>query len=133
VRVFLDTNIIVYLYTSSEDNKRLQAAKTLTDGDAIISTQVLNELSNVLSRKFLFNWKQITKVCSEIVDQIAVLILSINTIQKSYELAEKYNISFFDSLIVASAIEANCEILYSEDLQHNQIFESTLKVINPFR
>ena len=57
---------------------------------------------------------------------------SIETIKKAYFIANKYKFSFYDSLIVAAALECNCKILYSEDLQHKQVIEKSLTIINPF-
>jgi hypothetical protein len=48
------------------------------------------------------------------------------------QIAEKYQFSFYDSLIIASALKCDCYTLYSEDLQHGQIIEDKLKIINPF-
>jgi predicted nucleic acid-binding protein len=54
-------------------------------------------------------------------------------IKLAHSILAKYNLQYFDSLIVASALEANCEILYSEDMQHELVIENQLKIINPFR
>ena len=54
------------------------------------------------------------------------------TIIKACEIAERYRFSFYDSMIITAALESNCEILYSEDMQHNQTIDDTLKIINPF-
>ena len=55
-----------------------------------------------------------------------------DTVFQACTIADKYQYSFYDSLIIASAIEAECQILYSEDMQHNQFIEGKLKIINPF-
>lgn len=54
------------------------------------------------------------------------------TIREAIRLAALYQLSHWDSLIVAAALLADCEILYSEDLQHQQLFEKRLRVVNPF-
>jgi predicted nucleic acid-binding protein len=58
--------------------------------------------------------------------------LTMNTIRKSWKIKLRYHFSIYDSLIVASALEAGCTILYSEDLQHNQFIENKVRVVNPF-
>jgi len=58
--------------------------------------------------------------------------ISINTIRMSWEVKLKYHFSVYDSLIIASALEAGCEVLYTEDLQHNQLIENKLRIVNPF-
>jgi len=58
--------------------------------------------------------------------------MSFNTVKRAFYIKEKYLYSWWDSLILASALENNCEMVYSEDMQHNQIIENTLKIVNPF-
>ena len=132
MRVFLDTNIVVYLYTSTEEEKRLRAAKILLENEPVSSTQVLNELSNVLSKKYSFTWKEISKVHAEVCNQMRIEIVTPDIISKAYDFAGRYHFSFYDSLIVASALEANCELLYSEDFQHLQMISNSLRILNPF-
>jgi predicted nucleic acid-binding protein len=54
------------------------------------------------------------------------------TIRKSAEIAIRYRFSNWDSLIIAAALLANCDILYSEDMQHGQTIDGALTVVNPF-
>ena len=61
-----------------------------------------------------------------------VAIITPMTIQHAIEIAERYKFSWFDSLIVATALEAGCDTLYTEDLQHRQIIDGRLTVSNPF-
>ena len=130
--VFIDTNIIVYLYTSTEEEKRHRAAEILLESEPITSTQTLNEISNVLSKKYSFSWADIAKVHAEVCSQMKIEIVSPQSITSAYGIAEKYRFSFYDSLILTSALEARCGVLYSEDFQHNQVIEGRLTIINPF-
>jgi predicted nucleic acid-binding protein len=59
-------------------------------------------------------------------------IITKSTYDDAFNLRQKQSISFWDSLIVASALANNCFILYTEDLQHNQLIENNLRIINPF-
>lgn len=129
---FVDTNIIVYLYTSTEEEKRLRAAKILLENKPVSSTQVLNELSNVLSKKYSFSWEEIAKVHAEVCNQMRIEIVTPYIISKAYDIASKYHFSFYDSLIITSALESKCEVLYSEDFQHLQIINNSLRILNPF-
>jgi len=108
-KVFIDTNVLIYGYSEDEPDKRQRAIDCVGSGEAWISTQVLNETINVLK-----------------------LLVSVNTIEMALNLAERYQYSYFDSLILASALEAGCQILYSEDLQDGQRIENQLMIINPF-
>ncbi|SDN51183.1 PIN domain-containing protein [Desulfonauticus submarinus] len=62
-----------------------------------------------------------------------VVPLTLDIVRKSWEIKEKYKFSYWDSLIVASALENNCSILYTEDMQDGQIIEKKLEIVNPFK
>jgi predicted nucleic acid-binding protein len=103
----------------------------LLKDQGIISTQVLSELSNLLSKKFRFKWPDIATVHDNLTQNLAVHIVSPSTIHKAISLAERFKFSYYDTLILSAAIEASCSILYSEDFQHNQVIEG-VRIINPF-
>jgi len=131
--VFLDSNILIYGYSVTEKDKQKIVLKLMESADTVVSTQVIQELSNVFRKKFSLHWSNILAAITEIEQNHFILQNNLATIRKAIEVAEKYQYSFYDSLIVASAIEANCDILYSEDLHHNQIAERKLRIINPFK
>jgi predicted nucleic acid-binding protein len=132
MRRFVDTNIVVYNYAKTEPDKYRKASDAFLGVGRVCSTQVLSELSNVLSsNKFRFTWPEIDTIADEVVSAVDVLTVSIATIKKARALSERYHYSYYDSLILASVIEADCSILYSEDFQHNQIIEG-VRIINPF-
>jgi len=137
-RVFLDTNIFVYASDRSDRTKARQAESLIVDAIAarngVVSYQVEQEFINLALKRFA---KPMTVMDAErYVANIFQPLLSVHSSQTLFFLAlrtqERYRISWYDSLIVAAAIEADCSILYSEDLQHGQRFEST-RVKNPFR
>ena len=74
----------------------------------------------------------IQKILTETIFYLPVRTISSKTIRSGLDVHEKYQYSFYDSLIIASALENECSILYSEDLQHNQKIEKSLTIINPF-
>ena len=136
-RFFLDTNILVYAWGKSMPSKQVIAARLLEEaidsGTGIISYQVVQEFFSVAFRRF-------TPVMSR-VDAEQVLALTFRPLlaihssyslyAKALELIHRYSLSWYDSLIVAAALEADCQILYTEDIQHGQKFQS-LRVVNPF-
>lgn len=132
-RAFIDTNILIYLYTSTEDSKRLRAASLLLDHDPYISTQVLNELTSVLIRKYNFSWETIRNVFDEISTAFTIYTVTEDTIRSAYAIGERYKYSYYDSLIVTSSIESGCEILFTEDLHHDQVINNSLIIKNPFQ
>jgi predicted nucleic acid-binding protein len=130
--VFLDTNVIIYSYSQDEPDKQERAIACVQSGKPWISTQVLNETINTLRRKFSLDYAQIGHVVDELLQQLQVAVVSTSTIKLALTLAARYQYSYFDSLIVASALEVNCDRLYSEDLQNGQIIDNQLTVVNPF-
>ncbi len=130
---FIDTNIVVYCYTNDEPKKREKAISVCAEVNTYLSTQVLTELSNTLKKKFKVDWKDVELVISEISSGFQIFVNQPNTIEKACQIADKYNYSFYDSLIIAAALASNCSILYSEDMQNGQIVENILTIVNPFR
>ena len=130
--VFLDSNVIVYSYSNSEFKKQEEARKLIAENNSFISTQVLQELCNIVTRKFKFSYEQAGLAIKECSQNNNLHTNTESTILQACQIAEQYGFSFYDSLIVAAAIECNCTILYSEDLHNGQIIAGGLTVINPF-
>ena len=118
---FIDTNILVYCYTSDEPVKQQKALKIANGPDTFISTQVLTELSITLKKKFKQEWKAIENVISEVSSGFNVYLNKSATIESACQIADKYQYSFYDSLIIAAALACNCKTLYSEDMQYGQV------------
>ncbi|WP_372950172.1 PIN domain-containing protein [Mariniphaga sp.] len=97
-----------------------------------ISTQVLQELVNTLTKKFGKTWKEANEVVIESGKNNKVFSNESKTISDACLIAEKYQYSFYDSLIISSALSCNCKTLFSEDLQNGQVIEDNLKIVNPF-
>jgi predicted nucleic acid-binding protein len=129
MRAFLDTNILIYAQQSGEKAERARAL--LADG-GVLSVQVLNEFAAVARRKQNRTWDEIADA---IADTLALvdppLALSLDLHIAAGELAETQGFSFYDALIVASAIEAGCDVLHSEDMQHARAI-GRLTIRNPF-
>lgn len=135
-KFFLDTNIIVYSFDSPDSPKR-EISKDLLikayHGKGCISFQVIQEFLNVATRKFErpLKTKDAQKYLSKILFPICEVFPSEEIYFMALELSERWRYSFYDSLIIAAALEADCSILYSEDLQNNQkIYQ--LDIVNPF-
>lgn len=130
---FIDTNIIVYCYTDDEPIKQQKALDIVNGSDTFISTQVLTELSNTLKKKFKLDWQKVKKVISEVNSDFNVFVNNPYTIEQACQIADKYQYSFYDSLIISSALSCNCKKLYSEDMQDGQVIENSITIINPFK
>jgi len=131
-RVFLDTNVVVYLYSKDEPKKRTIAQQLLLANSSIISTQVLQEFANISRKKHKAEWSKISDALEEITSCTSVFTNEKQTVIHAIKLAEQTKYSFYDSLIIAAALANGCHVLYSEDLQHNQLIEKKLRIVNPF-
>ncbi len=128
---FIDTNIWIYAHLENDDEKNNQAL-TLLDSlsELAISTQVLNEYYSVML-KYKIADEIIQDNINVIIEASNVALIEISTLQLAHKIRLQNGFSYWDSLMIASAIQNNCTILYSEDLQHQQKIQ-TLTVINPF-
>jgi len=129
-KTFLDTNIV--LYTIGQDTHKKTVARQLIASNPMVSAQVINECVNVCLKKFKFDKKQAYAFADTLMNKVNVLPVDEAVIRKSADLAMAHQLSNWDALIVGAAQLADCETVYSEDMQHGQIFEKSLKVINPF-
>jgi predicted nucleic acid-binding protein len=131
-KAFFDTNILIYLYSGDEPEKRDRSRVLVAETSGVISLQVINELANVLHRKFHIEYIFIAPVVGEMKDSFLIMDVTIETVRSALALGVKYKYSYFDSLIIASAMEAGCSVIYSEDMQHGQVIEGELTIQNPF-
>jgi len=134
-KVFIDTNIFVYakLVTEQDKTKYLQAKNFLgsLQSSVVVSTQVLSEFASVLIKHRILD-NDIQVAINAIAENSAVSPVSFNTLLEAWKIKTRYQFSYWDSLIVASALENQCTTLFTEDLQHNQVIEVTLCIKNPF-
>ena len=131
-KVFLDSNILIYLYSEDELQKRDIANNIFDEFECIISTQTLNEFCNVCIKKLKKTVIEIIESLNEIKKNSIVEFVDDKTVEQALFLHEKYLYSYFDSLMLSSALKHGCTIIYSEDMQHGQVIENSLKIINPF-
>ncbi len=128
---FFDTNVLIYLL--SEDEEKADRVEELLAKNGVISVQVLNEFTTVSRRKFRLSSLE----CREILGTVRAVCetqpLTVESHDLGIEISDRYGFSVYDSMIVASASLAGCETLYSEDLQHRQLINGKLTVINPFK
>jgi predicted nucleic acid-binding protein len=127
---FADTNIVVYAVGQNSD-QRTKARQILAEGVAV-SAQVINETVNVLTRKQRVSLTIAHEVAESLLELCQVIPVDGQTIRKAISLTRRYQLSHWDSLIVAAALLWGCETLFSQDMQHGQIFDAQLKVVNPF-
>ena len=129
-RAFFDTNILLYLL--SDDQRKADKAEEVLAAGGTVSVQVLNEFASVASRKLSMKWPEIRDCLEPIRAVLQVAPLTVEVHDGAADLAERYGLAFYDALIVSSARLAECDVLFSEDLQDGQVFEKSLTVRNPF-
>jgi predicted nucleic acid-binding protein len=130
-RAFFDTNVLVYIVGQKDD--RTAKAEALVANGGVVSVQVLNELASVSHRRLGMSWEEIGGALAAIRDLCPSPIpLTLDTHGAGLRIAAKYGFHFYDALIAAAALEAQCTTLYSEDFQDGQLLEGRLTVRNPF-
>lgn len=134
-KIFLDTNIIIYAFSEDEVKKQSIALELLDshDNNVLISKQVINELANILLKKFKLSSNQVEDAILELDTIVNIVDFNLSTQIKALHIKDKYNLQFYDSLIIATALESRCTILYSEDMHHDMLIENRLKILNPFK
>jgi predicted nucleic acid-binding protein len=130
-KIAVDTNVLIYLHDDTIAFKKQIALEILAE-KPVIAAQVISEYLNVLKRLTKEPKLALIEHCLLTVEDCEIVSISYSLIEKAKELIIKYDFQLFDSLIVASALQADCTILYSEDLQHNLLVENRLRIINPF-
>jgi predicted nucleic acid-binding protein len=128
---FFDTNVLVYL--ASGDAAKADRAETIIAGGGSISVQVLNELASVARRKMQMSWDETHALLNTLRGLLTVHPFSIETHEAGLRIAERYGLSIYDSMITASALDAGCDTLWSEDMQHGMKLDEGLRIANPFR
>lgn len=133
-KIFIDTNILVYAKIDDGQDKHKLALDFINSNESeiIISAQVLNELY-IAIYKFFKNDSSTRNALNSLITDCRVAPITLQTSQVAWEIKEKHKFSYWDSLIISSALENECEFLYTEDLQDGQIINSRLTIKNPLK
>jgi len=120
------------LYTLSTDTRKADIAAQILQNGGTISVQVLNEFANVAKRKLGMSWDEVARALTSIRRFCAQpRPLTVETHEAAVRIADRYGYGLYDSLILASAVEAHCDTLYSEDMHNGQTIDR-LTIRNPF-
>ena len=136
--VFLDTNIFVYAFLASEPRKRAKAVELieacLGSGRGSVSYQVVQEFANVARKKFATSLS--ASDCKAFIDAamqpLNRVASSTALIHTALDLQDELKYSFYDCVMLAAALQAGADKMYTEDLQHWQLVRGTLRIVNPF-
>jgi predicted nucleic acid-binding protein len=128
---FFDTNVLLYL--AGPDVAKAQRTKALIGTGGVISVQVLNEIANLTHRKWRVDWARTHALLAALRNVLVIRPLTVQVHDAGLALAERHQLSIYDSMIVASALDAGCTSLWSEDMHDGLLIEGRLQVRNPFR
>ena len=128
---FFDTNVL--LYVASGDPAKADRAEELISAGGTISVQVLNEITNVARRKMGMSWTETRAFLSMMRGLLPAQPLTIEIHETGVGLAERYGLSIYDAMIAASALHADSDTLWSEDMQDGIVLDDRLRIVNPFR
>jgi predicted nucleic acid-binding protein len=134
-KVFVDTNIWLYalIKTQDPDKHDLASQRLEQSSNVTVSTQVINEVAVNLLKKARVDEAFIQNLIRQWFEAFEVIPADQEQLLLASTLRSSLNLSYWDSLIVASALSAGCETLYTEDLQHGQVIQERLRIVNPFK
>src|SRR5882724_9779030 len=127
---FFDTNVL--LYVAAGDPAKAYRAEKLIGAGGTISVQVLNEIANVARRKMGMSGAETRVFLALMRGLLPVQPLTIGIHETGLALAERYGLSTWDAMIAASALHADCDTLWSEDMQDGIVLDGGLRIVNPF-
>lgn len=131
-RIFIDTNILIYFVSNDNEKRKISESIIFSESMKVLSTQVVNEFINVSYKKNITTEIELISLINDFINNFEINLIHNHTILKAINLKNKYKYSYYDSLMLSSALENDCISIYTEDLQHNQIIEDKLTIINPF-
>ncbi|MCX6053837.1 MAG: PIN domain-containing protein [Chloroflexi bacterium] len=137
VKYFIDTNVFVYCYDGVQPAKKERALALISDalqnGNGMISWQVIQEFLNVATRKFAVPIKveDATLYLQKVLSPLCRIHPNSEIYPQSLEIMKENKYSFYDSLILAAALQGECSVIYTEDMKHGQEIR-TMRIVNPF-
>ena len=133
-RFAVDSNVIASLF-SSDAAKAERAEALMVQGTPkpVISTQVLNEVTLLMRREMGLSWPEIDTLLGDVGAFCEIVPLTLEAHKEARCIAAHYGFGFYDSCIIAVALLEECEVLYSEGMQHDQVIFDRLTVVDPFR
>ena len=132
-RCFLDSNNWLYGFIRSDNAQKSARARTIIEADQVlVSTQIINEVCINLIRKAAFSEEQVRRLIASFYRRHEVIEPGLDVLRSASRLRSRYQFSFWDSLIVASALVGEASIVYSENMHNSLMVEDQLRIVNPF-
>jgi len=132
-KAFLDSNILLYAFSMDDPEKQERSGRIIESEPCCTSVQALNEFCNVCLKKWRFNRQTIETAIDYLLGWCSVDQVSTKTLRRALAMQEKYGYSYYDCVMLASALDYDCNIIYSEDMSDGQVIEGRLKITNPFK
>jgi predicted nucleic acid-binding protein len=130
-KAFFDTNVLIYALAARDP--RTEAAEALLLEGGVTSVHVLNEFVSIARRKMSMPWQDVVDAIEAIrILSPSPVAIGMTTHERALGVAQEYGYQIYDALALASALEAKCDVIYSEDLQDGQVIEDRLTIRNPF-
>ena len=131
--IFIDSNILIYAVSQNSPKCDIARQLLMENVEQItVSSQVINEFISICIKKNILSLEDTFKYAEEFMEIFNFSVIKKSEVRLAMHVKRRYKYSYYDSLIIASALENGCNILYTEDMQHGQIIEDNLKIINPF-
>ena len=130
-KIFIDTNLWIYMHSKDPKKEIITKIVKAKFSKIVISVQVIGEIYQVLTRKNIKSAAEARNIIRNIVSSFPAISITQATAERAIGISIKSKFTYWDSLIIASSLESGCEYLYSEDLNHGQIINETLTIINP--
>jgi predicted nucleic acid-binding protein len=130
--IAIDTNILLYALDDFYPEKQNISIQIIAD-HPVFCSQSLSEFINVCLRKWKFPKSKVAELVKTYINQSIYVPVSEKMLLTSFNIMNNYDFQLFDSIIVASALESRCSILYSEDMNDGQLIDKQLKIVNPFK
>ncbi len=132
-KVAIDTNIMLYALDDFYPDKQNISIDIIANNKPSFCSQSLSEFTNVCLRRWKFPKSRVAEIIKTYLQQCTYVAVSEDILIKSIDIMAIYDFQLFDSIIISSALETGCSILYSEDMHDGQIIEKKLKIVNPFK
>jgi predicted nucleic acid-binding protein len=131
-KAFIDTNIFVYIQRTDDPQKKLVSEQATIFFDCVVSTQVLNELCNIFTKKYPVSVDEIKRLLASIHDNCEHITVTEDFVTEALKYHHKFSISYFDALMVVAALKANSKYLITEDMQDGLVIDGKLTILNIF-
>ena len=129
-RPFYDSNVLLYGFRG--DVGRIRTVRELLSLRGTVSVQVLNEMTNVCRRKLAMSLEEIEFVLQPLRTLVNIVPVTLAAHDRAFDLLRRYNLSVYDAVLIAAALEAGCVTFYSEDMQDGLVVDGRLTIVNPF-